>query len=164
MSAPTTSCFKQQTIHCTNSHSIAYYVFFFHFFFFSFPSLFGLEDLMVVGVFFLFFVFSLRGKAKLSILIGNIHEHKWNLAKCLATDGNEGSVYVVLGACCCGLYSNMAIGNVLMCVCHCADSWKNFTPYHSVPSMLTEEQVTTVCLKFFWMISQDLCDAVSFSC
>ena len=31
---------------------------------------------MVVGVFFLFFVFSLRGKAKLSILIGNIHEHK----------------------------------------------------------------------------------------
>jgi len=46
-------------------------------------------------------------------------------------------IYVVVEICCCGLYSINAIGNVLMCVCHCADNWKNFTPYHSVPSILT---------------------------
>ena len=28
-------------------------------------------------------------------------------------------------------------GKCLMCVCHCADNWKNLTPDHSVPSMLT---------------------------
>jgi hypothetical protein len=28
-------------------------------------------------------------------------------------------------------------GKCFMCVCHCADNWKNFTPDHSVPSMLT---------------------------
>jgi hypothetical protein len=29
------------------------------------------------------------------------------------------------------------MGKCLMCVCHCADNWKNLTPDHSVPSMLT---------------------------
>jgi hypothetical protein len=28
-------------------------------------------------------------------------------------------------------------GKCFMCVCHCADNWKNLTPDHSVPSMLT---------------------------
>jgi hypothetical protein len=32
-------------------------------------------------------------------------------------------------------------GKCFMCVCHCADNWKNLTPDHSVPSMLT---VTTL--------------------
>lgn len=32
------------------------------------------------------------------------------------------------------------IGKCLMWVGHCADNWKNLTPDHSVPSMVTEHE------------------------
>lgn len=31
-------------------------------------------------------------------------------------------------------------GKCRMWVCHCADNWKNFTPDHSVPSMVTKKK------------------------
>lgn len=55
-------------------------------------------------------------------------------------------VWVAFTDGCCGLLFSYrfasgepksVMGKCLMCVCHCADSWKNLTPDHSVPSMLT---------------------------
>ena len=30
-------------------------------------------------------------------------------------------------------------GMCLICVCHCADNWKNLTPFQSTPSIVTEK-------------------------
>lgn len=35
---------------------------------------------------------------------------------------------------------HVATGNVFTCVCHCVESWKNFTPFSSVPSIYTVRQ------------------------
>jgi hypothetical protein len=65
-------------------------------------------------------------------------------------------VWTALAGSCCGSHFsyrlasgklNSVMGKCLMCVCHCADNWKNLTPVHSVPSMLTAK-VCSLPLQF----------------